>query len=84
MSKRRAHVTERRGRGGHSGKQPVKPTRPTGPVTPVQSKKRHSRTVDREVSDVKGREFAYIVAFICFLTVFVAAVGMALINHFKS
>ncbi len=81
MSKRRAHVTERRGNGGHAGKQPVKPNRPSGPVTQVQSKKRHGRTVDREVSDVKGREFAYIVALVCFLAVFVIAAGMAIINY---
>ena len=82
MTKRRAHVTERRGKGSHAGKQPVKPSRQPGPVRPVQSRQRHGKPVDREVSDVNGLEFAYIVAFICFLTVFVVAVGMALINHF--
>lgn len=82
MTKRRSHVTERRGKGSHAGKEPVKPSRQPGPVRPVQSRQRHGKPVDREVSDVKGREFAYIVAFICFLTVFVVAVGMALINHF--
>ena len=82
MTKRRSHVTERRGKGSHAGKEPVKPSRQPGPVRPVQSRQRHGKPVDREVSDVQGREFAYIVAFICFLTVFVAAVGMALINHF--
>ena len=82
MSKRRSHVTERRGKGGHAGKEPVKPSRPPGPVRPVQSRQRHGRPVEREVSDVQGREFAYIVAAICFLFVFVVAAGMALINHF--
>ena len=82
MTKRRSHVTERRGRGGHAGKQPVQPNRATGPVTPVQSNRRHGKPVEREVADVQGRQFAYIVALVCFLTVFVVAAGMALINHF--
>ena len=77
MSKRRAHVTERRGRGGHAGKEPVKPNRPTGPVTPVQSRQRHGRPVEREVSDVQGREFAYVVALVCFLFVFVIGGGIS-------
>ena len=81
MTKRRSHVTERRGRGGHSGKQPVKPYRPTGPVTPVKSKQRHGRPVEREVSDVQGRQFAYIVALVCFLAVFIITAGMAVINY---
>lgn len=81
MSKRRSHITERRGKGGHAGKEPVNPYRPTGPVTPVQSRRRHGRPVEREVTDVQGREFAYIVALVCFLTVFVVAAGMAIINY---
>lgn len=81
MTKRRSHVTERRGRGGHAGKEPVKPNSPTGPVKPVQSKQRHGRPVDREVSDVQGREFAYVVALVCFLAVFIIAAGMAIINY---
>ena len=81
MSKRRSNVTERRGRGGHAGKEPVKPSRQTGPVTRVQSRQRHGRPVDREVSDVQGRQFAYIVALVCFLAVFIVAAAMAVINY---
>lgn len=83
MTKRRSHITERRGRGGHAGKQPVQPNRQPGPVTPVQSKQRHGRPVEREVTDVQGREFAYIVALGCFLFVFIIAAGMAVINYIK-
>ena len=69
MTKRRAHVTEKKGRGGHAGQTVDPGKRPVGNIRPVVSSTRHGRPVEREVSDgCAGVVVGIIIAITYFLT----------------
>ena len=69
MSKRRAHVTQKKGHGSHAGQTVDPGKRPSGNIRPVVSSTRHGRPVDREVSDgCAGGVVGIIIAAIIFLT----------------
>lgn len=69
MTKRRAHVTEKKGTGSHAGKTVDPGKRPAGEVRPVISSTRHGKPVEREVSDgCAGVVVGIIIAAIYFIT----------------
>ena len=69
MSKRRAHVTEKKGHGSHAGQTVDPGKRPPGNIRPIVSSTRHGRPVERETSDgCAGAIAGIIIAVIIFLT----------------